>query len=277
MSTRMSSLAAILLGASLLGAGPGGDAGLPVIRPLSEVEELEVATTAWSADEERCVVDIDAEACFRAARGWHQGIRVDKPDLEQAINLYEAACSFKHAEACVSAGWMYVKMQAGLRLVGPDGRVSLDMGSAERHFRAACEFGRLDACGLWGELLLRPGSLVANPEIHIRDLEPDPILARQAFGDGCNEGNLEATLELPDEPLQADLRSCARLAEVFQAGYGIRKDPERQLYYLRRACAVTGGERFCPRADELAAKMAAEQAAAEQEKQPKRGRKKRKK
>lgn len=204
--------------------------------------------------EDACVEEGDGKACFEAGRKWRSGQGETKPDRAQAVNLLMAGCRFGSVDACEMAADMFLKMEAGLQLL-KDGTVSLDMGSAAEYLRATCEKGRLKACGLWGDLLFDPRSLLPAPDAQARDLKADPLMARQAWSDGCNEGNIEGVLPLPAEggTLDVDLRSCARLATWYGGGFGGRKSPTRQVYYLERACRAPGGGSFCEEAEAAAA------------------------
>ncbi len=217
-------------------------------------DDFEVIPSPFQALEDQCVLEGDGAACYEAGRLWRSGRGETQPDRQQAINLLAAGCRFGSADACVLAADMYVRMEAGLRLL-TDGTVQLDMGSAAEYLRAACEKGRLASCGLWGDLLYNPRSLLPAPDAQHYGLDQDLLLARQAWADGCNEGDIEGSRPLPPEgqPLVADLRSCARLASIHQGGgLGGRKDPERQVYFLRRACRIEGGDAFCAQADQVA-------------------------
>jgi TPR repeat protein len=221
----------------------------------ADPDDFEVLASPFQALEDACVVDGDGDACLRAGRLWRTGQGETRPDREQAINLLAAGCRFGSIDACTTAADMYLRMEAGLRLLA-DGTVQLDMGSAADYFRAACEGGRLSACGLWGDLLYDPRSLLPNKDAGAYGLDQDVLLARQAWADGCNGGDIEGVKPLPPEgeALAADLRSCARLADIHRGGgLGGRKDPRRQLYFLQRACRIEGGDAFCAQADALVA------------------------
>lgn len=222
--------------------------------PEGEEEDFIVLPSPFQALEDACVLDGDGQACFEAGRGWRQGTSEESPDREQAINLLAAGCRFGSVDACELAATMYLRMEAGMRFL-KDGTVTLDMGSAAQYLRATCEKGRLSGCGLWGDLLYDPRALLPAPEAEAYGLDADVLMARQAWADGCNEGDIEGSKPLPAEGqvLDVDLRSCARMASLHEGGgSGGRKDPARQLYFLRRACRATGGEAFCAQADELA-------------------------
>ena len=236
------------------GADPGHERGDPGSGDDDD-EDFVVLPSPFQALEDACVLEGDGDACFEAGRSWRQGTADIKPDRVQAINLLAAGCRFDSVDACELAATMYLRMEAGL-LLSKDGTVMLDMGSAAEYLRATCAGGRLAACGRWGDLLYDPRSLLPADDAEGYGLDQDLLMARQAWADGCNEGDVEGIKALPPEgqPLEADLRSCARLASMHQGGgTGARKDPTRQVYFLRRACRVPGGEEFCARADEVAA------------------------
>lgn len=221
-------------------------------------DNIEILDSPFEELEVQCIEEGDGQACYDAATSWRLGTGLEKPDRMQAENLYRAGCSFEHAPSCLAAADMYLKLEAGMQLLMPRGTVSLDMGQAAWFLRAACELGELPACGLWGDLLVNPRSLLPSPEAVARGIEADLLLARQAYADGCNEGSFEASLPFPEgeELIDADLRSCARLSELYARGGGVRADRRRQQYFLERACYIAGGERYCEPADALAEELA---------------------
>ncbi len=247
-------------------ARPGaqrGDREKPVdpnaVPESQDGDGIEILDSPFEDLELQCIEQGDGQACFDAATAWRTGEGIEKPDRMQAENLYRAGCSFNHVPACMAAADMYLKLEAGMQLLMPKGTVSLDMGQAAWFLRSACELGELSACGLWGDLLVDPRSLLPSPEAVARGVETDLLLARQAYADGCNQGSFEATLPLPDEGLvEADLRSCARLSTLYAQGIGVRRDRRRQSYFLSRACNIAGGERYCEEAEAMELELQAE-------------------
>jgi len=238
---------------------------LLLLAPVAHAEETKgdveyvVVESPFHADETACVVDQDGAACFRAGMGWYSGQGIDKPSKMQAENLFRAGCSFQDVDSCLAAGNMFLKMEAGMLLLMPKGTVSLDMGQAAYFFRAACDLGSLPACGVRGDLLTNPASMLPDPSAVARNLDADLLAARQSYSDGCNEGLELNRLPLPEDDglTGVDLRSCVRLSELHQAGIGVRKDLKAAAYFLERACWTAGGERYCDAADELAEQAAA--------------------
>jgi TPR repeat protein len=243
--------------------GGGGDDPDPSGKP-GEQPDFKVLESPFQALEDKCVLEGHGLSCFRAGRKWREGTADVKPDREQAANLLSAGCRFGNADACVMAGDMYLRLEAGLRLL-TDGTVQVNVGEAAYYHRSACEKGRLKSCGLWGDMMYDPRSLLPSPDAEHYNLDADLLMARQAWADGCNEGDIEGSLPLPPEGsfLHVDLRSCARMATLWSgAGTGNRKDPARRLYYLQRACRIEGGDAYCEQAEE-AAKTAADADGAE--------------
>jgi TPR repeat protein len=198
--------------------------------PPSPFEELEV----------RCVEEHDGAA-------WHGGRDGTQPSMQQAESLFLAGCSFGHTGACMAVGRMYLQIEAGMMLLLPDGQVSLDLGSALAAFRRACELGEKRGCGYWGDIALEPRMMLPRPEATFRGTEQDEIQAVQAYALGCAESSEEA-----------DARSCARLAELHEAGRaGLRRNPARSAALLERACVQGHDTASCERAQALRAEMAA--------------------
>jgi hypothetical protein len=216
--------------------------------------EFIVIESPFHADETACVENADGAACFRAAQGWHSGRGVDKPDKFQAENLYRAGCTFQHAESCMAAGYMYLRLEAGMWIDAKTGVVNLDMGEAANFFRSACDFGLLTGCGLRGDLLTNPSSLLPDPSARADNLKSDFIAARQSYADGCNGGDINARLELPEDDglTGVDLRSCIRLGEIFEKPLGVVQNLGTAAYYYERACWTEGGEDYCDKADAVA-------------------------
>lgn len=203
--------------------GPGG--------PQPAQGEPEVRDSPLEAEEQRCV-EGSAVACREAGIRWREGRGVPR-DVTRAEPLLAAGCRLGDARACVHHGRMFLELEAGLQILAPEGLPSLDLGAAAEAFDLGCDLGAADACGLAGDLHLRPEAMLPDATTRGRGLEVDLPLAVQSFERGCP----------PEGP--ADLRSCVRLAELFGRGYAVRRDPDRAAFFATKACALDPKGPWC--------------------------------
>lgn len=195
----------------------------------------EIVDSPFEALETSCLEQRQAPACMAAAQAWLRGPTGGRPDPAQADGLFRAACTFGEPAGCMEAAALYLSASVGMRIEMPGSVLTADVGQAATLLGSACQAGRLDACGLLGDLLANPSSLLQSTTAVARGLKPDVIAARQAWTDGCPESG--------DAP--RDLRACVRLAAVYREGQGLPRDPERAAIYAAHACKLPGGARWC--------------------------------
>ena len=106
----------------------GGGAGAK-----GDEAEFEVLKSPFHALEEACVIDGDAQACLEAGTGWREGTDDQKPDREQAVNLFAAGCRFGSVDACELAAEMYLRMEAGMMLVRAFALATISIGGIGIH------------------------------------------------------------------------------------------------------------------------------------------------
>lgn len=228
--------------------GPGGG--------KEKGEEPLILDSPFEALETACVVERKADACLRAGLAWKHGTGLERPDNQQAANLFDAGCLFGSKSACVLLGRMYLAMETGMAFELPAGTVTLDFGAAAETFRRGCALGSLQSCGLWGDLYMEPRALLPRPEAKAVGIKVDMIQAIQAWTDGCNETKAPSLSDIavPGKDPQADGRSCLRLAQLTEIGRaGVRKNLVRSAHYYRRACYATGKSEYCDTADQVLA------------------------
>jgi hypothetical protein len=216
-----------LPGSALADDGKPPPPGLDPADKEAELRQFEIEDSPFEELELACVEQGDAGACFEAGNAWSEGRGLDKPNITQAVNLWTAGCSFGHPEACLAAARQYLVGRVGVLLYGKE--LSLDFGEADRLLALACDDGLLEACGLRGDLLMAPKSMLpeGGPKL-FHDLVDDMLLARQCFEIGC-----------PPTPDPADLRSCSRLAQMYEVGQGgVRRDLPLATRFWDRACEV---------------------------------------
>ncbi len=198
--------------------------------------EVEIIESPFAAEEKACIEEHDGAACFSAGQKWFTGEGLERANITQAVELFEAGCIFQHVEACMAAAVLFKEGKAGIFLNSETGQVSIDLTSAEKYYRAACEVGRLEACGLAGELLMAPRKHVpAGATWH--DLEEDLFSGRQSFEVGC-----PALTDSAPVWQERDARSCARLAQMWEEGHGVRRNRALATDYWDLACAAEDGK-----------------------------------
>lgn len=196
--------------------------------------EIQVIESPHEALELACVEEMDGAACFAAGQKWFTGEGLERANITQAVNLFEAGCVFKHPESCVAAALLFKDGKAGIFINSETGQVSIDLGMAEKYFRAACEGGLLSACGHAGELLMAPQKHIA-PGATWHNLEEDLFSGRQSFETGC-----PALSEVAPVWQERDARSCSRLAQMWEEGHGVRRNRPLATDYWDLACAAEG-------------------------------------
>ena len=213
------------------------DAAEELAPVVSQLEHLEAPCAAG-----------DGPKCLEAGNAWYTGEGVDKPNHILAVNLYQAACAFSVVDGCLRAAKMFIALEAGMRLVMPEGTPSADLDAAASQLRFACELGDLTACGRMGELYVNPAALL--PEgTRFHGLEQDYFYAAQAYQSGCNERQVPNAVDVrPDG--KVDARSCARLGELHERGAGVMRSAELAVTMYDRACRA-GASAWCSRADAL--------------------------
>jgi hypothetical protein len=195
-----------------------------------------ILDSPFEALELECIEERNGESCYAAGQKWFVGEGLERPNVTQAVNLWQAGCTFGHARSCLGAAILFKEGKAGVFILAEDGQVSIDLGSAERYFRLACDFGILEACGLDGELLMAPQkTLPAGATWH--DLEEDMFSGRQSFEVGCPALSEEAPVWA-----KRDARSCARLAQIWEQGFGVRRLRSLATEYWDLACAAEGND-----------------------------------
>jgi len=222
------------------GDGPPEDEG-PVGKPEDEplmTEDgrlIEIEDSPFEALELACIEEQDGAACFKAGQGWFVGEGLEKPNLTQAVNLWQAGCTFGDANSCLGAGTLFKEGRVGIRLGKESGQVSIDLGSAEQLYRRGCEAGLLVACGLAGELLMAPRAHVpVGATFH--DFQEDLFSGRQSFEVGC-----AALSDAAPVWQERDGRSCARLGQMWEEGHGVRRNRKLATEYWDLACAAEDG------------------------------------
>lgn len=179
----------------------------------------------------------DGSKCLEAALLWYRGQvpGETRPNHLNASNLFQAACAFGEVEGCMYAARMFLDMEAGMRLVAPDMTPSVDLGAAAEQLEFACEAGRLDACGLMGDLYANPAGHMPEGATAFHDLEQDWFFAAQAYQDGCRAGDTPDPRDVrPDGSV--DARSCARLGELYERGKGVMLNPRMAADFYERGC-----------------------------------------
>jgi len=221
----------LLLGllALLLAAGEAraedGEEAPPPPPPSSPLEHLEAPCAEG-----------DGAACYEAGLLYYRGRAPgsDKPNYARAINLFQAACAFEVVDGCMMAARMYLQVEAGMQLIAPDMIVSADLGAAAQNLKFACNAGRRDACGMMGDLYISPEAKAPEGGT-FRGIEQDYFYAAQAYQDGCNAVATPDPRDVrPDGSV--DARSCARLGELHESGFGVMLSAETALGYYERAC-----------------------------------------
>ena len=242
-TARLALVATFSTGLVLLAGVARADDGKPPppgveLDEKGEVPEYVVEDSPFEELELACIERQESAACFEAGNGWYEGRGLDKPNVTQAVNLWTAGCSFRHSGSCLAAARQYLVGRVGVLLYGKE--LSLDFGEADRLLGYACDEGSLEACGLRGDLNMAPKSMLpeGGPKL-FHDLAGDLLLANQCFEMAC---------PLPDGP--ADLRSCVRLAQMYEAGQGgARRDLPTAVRFWDRACGLDGeGSDACAQA-----------------------------
>lgn len=175
----------------------------------------------------------DGFACFRLAE-LHQHGRGGPVDLAQAVLLYEAACTGKHAEGCerradfaredaeqgppleleytmkaCDGGRPLSCMRAAQQLAAGRG-VERDTNRALEVFQAACRLGEAEGCASAGDLL---SALPPTPETRGRAFAAYNSACKGHFGHGC-----------------------LRVAIAYYEGLGLKADVEAARVHFTRAC-----------------------------------------
>ncbi|MEE2828867.1 MAG: tetratricopeptide repeat protein [Myxococcota bacterium] len=226
-----------------LASAQDGEQGPPEEGPR---KVLVIEDSPFEVLEVLCTQDRKGAACYEAARAWHEGRGIPKPNPLQALNLYTAGCSFGFAPACMAGAKMITLAQGGFVILQPKGTLSLDFGEAARLARIACDLKELAGCGLYGDLMIDPQGLLPNKSTVVGNIKHDALAARQAFFDGCHPADQIDPLK----PRPVDVRSCLRLAQMYEEGSGgLIKNWDRAIEHYQRACTASGGEGdWCDRA-----------------------------
>ena len=195
----------------------------------SPFEQLEVA----------CIERQDGDACFEAGQGWAEGKGLERPNLTQAGNLWEAGCTWGHPQSCLGAGMLFLKGEVGITFTKRRDEaavVHFDLARASILLRGACEGGILAACAIGGDLLMAPEKMVPA-DAKFGDFEMDMLQGRQSYETGC-----PALSDINPVWKERDADCCVRLARIWEEGHGVRRNAEVAMGYWDLACAAQGGE-----------------------------------
>ena len=222
-------------------------------KQVKDEGRYEIVDSPFEALEIQCIEEKNANACFQAATAWKEGSEEVKSNTSQAANLFSAGCSFGSGPSCMAAAQMYLRNETGMQLIMPEGIVELDFGEAARLLDEACAYGIWAGCGLLGDVYLRPQSLIQDKKATFRGVKPDLLRAMQAFRRGCDPARVERIEDLSttEGKKQADIRSCARLAELHVSRQSGQLSYELAADYGLRACLASGETSLCDRAAEL--------------------------
>ena len=171
-----------------------------------------------------------ADACIDLAL-WHDnGDMLDK-DPVRAQLYWDKACDAGDAKSCVMAGY---RLETGQ----PD---AAGATAAVARYQTACDRGEMEGCGRAGTLLVRdtprdtrgrallekactaePAIRPACQRLAFSMLDDEPAKATNLLQSGCDQG------------VFAD---CGALAELLDAGFGVKKDGAAAAALREKACA----------------------------------------
>lgn len=199
-------------------------------------DDYEVIESPFAELELACIEGRVGDACYLAGESWYSGRGIDAPNIVQAVNLWQAGCSFGNTDSCWLAGHLIAQGKADATF-REDGVLIVDLRGADKLLTLACAGGIFDACLLRGDLNVAPKSVMAEGAIW-PDFEPDIIRGRQSYEAACPAEGEAATADLPREEI-----CCSRLARMYEDGRGgVRRDRDLAQLYWDLACDAGGAD-----------------------------------
>jgi TPR repeat protein len=162
------------------------------------------------------------KACVRLAKFYRDGELVRK-DLRRVMSLYGRTCSENCDLGCAALGEMYQQ--------GED--VRQDIARAMSLYERACDAGSSEGCSDLAKLY--------EDGVWVRK---DPVRAVSLYGRACQFGGVNECIRSYERDCGFGVvAGCEKLAEMYEAGDGVPKDPVRAGQY--RATSVALYENAC--------------------------------
>jgi TPR repeat protein len=167
----------------------------------SAIPGLEAYVSAQTADERKCLGG-DAATCDAIAANYRNGHGVTT-DKQRAAFYYATACQLKMADACNHLGDMYAME------LHDTPNASRAYTQAVNLYQRECDGGNPSSCIYMGNIYNYEGS-------GIKDLE----LLRASYQHACD----------------TDPFWCHDIAELYENGHGVEKNPAKAHQLYQRAC-----------------------------------------
>ena len=151
--------------------------------------------------------DVSDSGCFGA--GMMHALKRPE-DLARAVTFHERSCAGGYALGCTQLGNAYTS--------GLDPEVPWDPQRALAAYERGCSAGDPGGCTIVAKTLEGASDI---PESVVARVPRDLKRAASLYQKACD---------------MAELPSCLRLAEMYEAGLGVRKDAARAARLYARAC-----------------------------------------